>query len=246
MCVSPTSRFAVHTNTDSEVFDRTIRLVVGPDGATTSFQVYRGLLCHHSKYFDRMLNGGFKEAGSNKLRLTDVAVDVFRSFFYWLNTGTVDFSFGVEDVTTYGRWKNAIQVYIFADFHEVPTLRNCVLDTLYLESENRKVFSVFITPILYANTTDGDLFRKLIVDMTTETSSFATFQKESLEMYDKEFLFDIIRALTDKRIAPGAAGFQRQVWYKEMRDNFCKRYHVHSGVGTQPPVPWSCKHTNEL
>jgi len=68
---SLTAPFSTAKNSRS-AYDTIMTLVVGQEGSAKEYQVYRGLLCYHSKYLSRMLNGGFKEAGSEKLELADV------------------------------------------------------------------------------------------------------------------------------------------------------------------------------
>lgn len=72
------------------MYDKFLTVVIGPDNSETEYHIYKGVLCHNSTYFDRMLNGKFLEAGSSALRLQDVDVDAFHRFFYWLNTGSLD------------------------------------------------------------------------------------------------------------------------------------------------------------
>jgi len=80
----------IYANSLSRVYDKIITVAVGPDDAKKKFKIYRGLLCHFSSYFDRMLNGSFREGGSTYLRLNDTDADTFNVFYYWLNSGVLD------------------------------------------------------------------------------------------------------------------------------------------------------------
>lgn len=88
-------------------------MVVGPDDATKQFNIHRGLLCYHSEYFARLLNGSFKEAGSDTLGLADVRVDTFETFFYWIYVGVVEYGRN----GTSQSWFKGVRAYIFADYH---------------------------------------------------------------------------------------------------------------------------------
>ena len=65
-----------------------------------------------------MLNGSFREAGSTYLRLKDVDAATFHVFYYWLNSGVVDYTNGDPSTAASQIWQNAIDAYIFADFHQ--------------------------------------------------------------------------------------------------------------------------------
>jgi hypothetical protein len=125
-----------------------VTLTVGPDGASNGFQLYRGLLCHYSDYFDRMLNGLFKEGGSQSLRLKDITVEVFQTFYYWLNSGVVDCAGDSTSpsLSTTQLWKKIIEVYIFADFHQARAFQNAILDHLYFANEDTRKLAMHITP----------------------------------------------------------------------------------------------------
>jgi hypothetical protein len=99
------------------VYDTFMTIVVDPVGSEREYQVHRGLLCYHSKYFDRLLNGGFKEAGSKMVSLVDVDVDVFRTFYYWLNSGLVDCSDINIALSEKAKWTAMLKVYAFTDFY---------------------------------------------------------------------------------------------------------------------------------
>lgn len=53
-----------------------VAIVVGPEQVT--FKIPRGLLCHSSKFFDRALNGSFKEAVEQKISLEEDTVEAFQ------------------------------------------------------------------------------------------------------------------------------------------------------------------------
>jgi hypothetical protein len=97
--------------------------LVGLDGSDQKYTVYRDLLCHHSTYFDRLLNGGFKEAGQDLVRLMEVDSKAFQSFFYWLNTGMIDLYPDPNDLDARGCAGHVVRAYIFADLSWRPSFQ---------------------------------------------------------------------------------------------------------------------------
>lgn len=204
--------------------------MVGPAGAEKECSVYRGLLCHHSKYFDRLLNGGFKEAGSDTLRLTDVDTGAFKTFFYWLNSGHID-CFDDSELDVEETWDKAVNAYIFADFHQVRYLKNAILDELYFYTEKWKRQSTVVSTLAYSHTTPGDPLRNLFVDMSSQACRLNALVEDGPDMYDKQFLFDMVVALKNQTTAPGAPKFNRKLYQANMRASFCERYHHHGEDG---------------
>jgi hypothetical protein len=208
------------------LYDTMMSITVGPDGAEKEYQVYRGLLCYYSDYFDRLLNGAFKEGGSKSLRLKNITVEVFQAFYYWLNTGVVDCSIA-PSTSASKHWKKVIEVYVFADYHQARAFQNAIVDYLYLDNEDTRKLAMHVTPFLYANTTEEDKMRKLILDLWVESCHLRYLDKARLVHYEKEFLFDYIVACKEKGIIPGSPKGSRDAWKKQMRRTFCGRYHRH-------------------
>jgi hypothetical protein len=73
-------------NSYRNVYDKTIKITVGREGAERTFEVYRGLVCHYSKYFNHMLNGNFTEGSSETFRLEGIEVNFFQHFYDWMNS----------------------------------------------------------------------------------------------------------------------------------------------------------------
>jgi hypothetical protein len=198
-------------------------LVVGPDGAEKEFQIYRGILCHHSKYFERMLNGGVKEAGSDKLRLAVVNVDAFRCFYCWANTGVIDCTLGVENTTITELWRTGLHAYLFSDSHRVAHFKNALLDYLFLSTLKHRELPVRFSIPLYRNTMKNDPLRRLMFDNAIQICDLEGIEAEGAEIYDKEFLLELVCGLRDRRTSSTVPK------YEELRArHFCERYHDHS------------------
>lgn len=191
--------------------------------------VYRGLLCYHSTYFDRMLNGEFAEAAQDPLRLSHVNLTAFRTFFYWTNTGLVNFYHSDGTMSATLRPMRAVEAYILADYHGVLRLKNALLDYLFSEfTTNERILSRAVCRHLYDNTVDGDAFRRMLLDVCVTNRNLKMFKKELLDDYHKEFLLNYILVLNKNGIIPGVGPSDLEAWMMDMRTNFCARYHDHS------------------
>jgi len=174
-----------------------------------------------------MLNGSFREGGSTCLRLRDVDAETFHVFYYWLNSGIVDFTNGDASTPASRIWKNAIDAYIFADFHQAQVFKNAVFDSLYLFTEKSNIMSIGVTESLYNNTCEQDAIRKFLVYSAAATFSFDGLKQGGFENCAKEFLVDVILACRERKFVPGLSDIEEVTWCTGMRTNFCKEYHIH-------------------
>jgi hypothetical protein len=71
-----------------------VTIVIGPERAT--FNIAKGLLCHSSKFFDRALNGSFKEAVEQKISLEEDTVEAFQMLVQYIFTGNAVLSYGLD------------------------------------------------------------------------------------------------------------------------------------------------------
>ncbi|KAF2246923.1 hypothetical protein BU26DRAFT_488328 [Trematosphaeria pertusa] len=201
-------------------------ILVEQGGRKKKFQMHRGLLCHYSEYFNTLLNGGFGESGRNFHKLTEVEIDTFQVFFYWLNTGVISDG-GGQDLQKV----EIIKVYVFADCYLVQELKNKILEALFLSDVKTWAVSSFINPLIYDQTPEGSPLRKLHVDLTLETEDFKDW-REHLEHYPKEYLADLFDACRERKVVPGSAfGLDNggtEGWIKEKMAHFCERYHDHT------------------
>jgi len=106
------------------------------------YAVHRALLCYYSPYFTAALNGSFKEADEDALKLENTEDEVFDYFLHWLytqtlpepdcsnNEGTPPASSGGPN-EDHDHWMTGL--FIFAEFYNVPQLRKEVIDQFYFE-----------------------------------------------------------------------------------------------------------------
>ncbi|KAF1971648.1 hypothetical protein BU23DRAFT_178673 [Bimuria novae-zelandiae CBS 107.79] len=62
--------------------------------AIKKYQVYRGVLCFHSDFFNKALNGPFKEGGAKSYRLdNNVKPETFELYYNWMNTSIISYGY---------------------------------------------------------------------------------------------------------------------------------------------------------
>jgi hypothetical protein len=165
-----------------------------------------------------MLNGSFREGGSTYLRLRDTDTDTFNAFYYWLNSGVVN-------CTT---WAQMVNAYVFADFHKAPLFQNAIMESLYIGWFTENEVCANVTEVLYANTSEEDRMRKLIVDIMVATGNFEQSNRCFLLDSHKELLIDIIVACHEGSLVPGdSSRLDGEIWFAGFRNRFCERYHIH-------------------
>jgi hypothetical protein len=221
------------------MFNTIVTITIGPPGAERDFHIYRQLLCSHSKYFDKMLNGGFKEASQDTAKVADIDVHAFQCFFYWLNTGVVHIDMAdcldkakgeTDDEKDCIRfeyvWGNVIDAYIMADYLQSQRFKNALVDYLYLYTEIMGTLFSSSIKRLYENTMKGDLLRRLIVNLSIEAHSLDQVTEYDPDLYAKEYLLDLIVAI---QLTPNFGFKTNTKKFKEgMRLWFCEKYHDHS------------------
>jgi hypothetical protein len=123
------------------------------------------------------LNGRFKEAGTDVIRITDTSIPTFKAVFMWLNIGMLPKSI---------EYRTIFEVYVFADRHIMPRLKNAAVEACLDNIVNRQTLPnyVFIR-YLYKNTAPGDLMRKLLVDLHIYRNPI---QRREFSKYDRDFL----------------------------------------------------------
>lgn len=99
-------------------YDGIVEIVVGSEGNSKTFRVYKGLLSHYVSYFKGAFGGSFIEAQEGRVVLDEDDPDIFQLVFNFINTGS--FCDGIAK-QIYGR------VYLGKACNE---LRLCLADEL--------------------------------------------------------------------------------------------------------------------
>jgi hypothetical protein len=215
-----------------------VTITVGKDTSQKTFQMYRGLLCFHSKYFKNLFEGGFREARSETHMMPETAVDIFELFYTWVCTGNL--RYGMIDLAI------ATRLYAFADYHMVEGLKNRSVELFLVhttltwntwysvtqDSSSTQHFSA--TQDIYDRTTEYCPLRRLHVDILLTTCTFSSF-RTCVDDLPTCFIADLFEAAIAQGMGIGNPPAQTMVtWFMGMERNFCKNYHEHTQDSTEP------------
>jgi hypothetical protein len=205
-----------------------VTIIIGDGPASKQFQIHRGLLCHHSGLFKKLLNGRFKDNDSHVLPAEDP--DTFQLFYDWLYSGEV-----VCDEAMDLHGKAIVNLYFFADFHIVQQLKDRALELYFLRFLKDWEASQNLTRVVYEKTAGNSSLRKLHVDILIETFGFQNL-RAWMDEDPKEYLVDLLEVCRIKQIAPGSCSAFNQLtqWVEEKKVRFCELYHEHSKVESHP------------
>ncbi|KAF5878625.1 uncharacterized protein Bfra_000792 [Botrytis fragariae] len=91
----------------------TATIIVGPAEKSTKYIVPQALLCHHSKFFDRALNGPFKESIEKHVELPEETTEEFELLLEWIYCKKVPCFPGRKGIDT------IVKFYTIADKFDV-------------------------------------------------------------------------------------------------------------------------------
>jgi len=207
-----------------------LTITVGEGNAKRDFQVFRGLLSHHSAFYKRLLTGTLRDINSHSLPYEKVGI--FQIFHDWLYSGELAGEDGVDLDA-----KEIVEVYVFADYYMVHELKDRALDLYLLRFIRDWTALQDFTAIIYEKTSEDSSLRKLHVDILIETFGFENL-REWLSEDPKAFLGDVMEACRDRGIVlgscPGVANGRGAHWIAEKKATFCQNYHEHPRLDSYP------------
>jgi hypothetical protein len=72
------------------MYDEIVEITTGTGLSAMSFKMHKGLLSHYSSYFDKALNGDFKEGKTGRLALPEEQGTIFKHFVLWVYSGKIE------------------------------------------------------------------------------------------------------------------------------------------------------------
>lgn len=143
-----------------------VDIFVGPEKQL--FRLHKQVLCERVPYFDKMFNGGFKEAKEGRATLPEDTVDAFDLLVGWVYSGDVRPLVQVdctEKCKMCTNW-DAPVAYELASKLCLPELMNRVMDE-YINLQQRSLLfpSIQCMDVVYKLTPQGCGFRKYISHM---------------------------------------------------------------------------------
>lgn len=185
------------TDTSSDLYD-TLLTIRFDDGSDTTFDVHRGLICHHSTYFHSALKSEFVQG--TKCILPAADKDPFRVFMRWMYTLRLH-----EPETTFtmqnGGAQPMIMAYVFASMRGIPGLKNAIIDLLLRNQIKLKFIPTSCLQYVWTNTTPDDALRKLFLDWYI----YNPLKSDIFDYYNQypvEFMCQLMNRVIDPKTRP--------------------------------------------
>ncbi|KAJ4290967.1 hypothetical protein N0V90_010163 [Kalmusia sp. IMI 367209] len=189
-----------------------VKITFGKNGNEKVFFVHPPILKERSVFFQKALEGDWREAKDCAIDLPEDEPTVFSVYLRYLYTGNMSIDSdqtNIRAAARYERWM-AINLYTLADKFQDVRSKNAATKALVKAVREVRGEKNWVLPELdnikaiYGRTMFGSALRKLLVDLFAYYAS-----REHLNDYDgfpKEFLFDLSSALLDLRPAMRKAG----------------------------------------
>ncbi len=162
------------------------------------------------------MEGEFKEAKDQVLRLPEDDPEMFTHFEFWLYTGSVLESHeSAKDIS----YKILTDVYLFGEARGIPELQNEAINVYIDKIRADKMFTIEWLNRVYENTLDSSPLRKLLVDYVTFNVDLTKMSEKEQPLYPQQFLFDLVKSFCEHRIGTK----ERVTDFRAVRSN----YHVH-------------------
>jgi hypothetical protein len=142
-------------------------VIVGADTEwpARKFTIHKNLLCRASVYFDKALNGPFKEGSEGKLELPNDFPKAFELFYHWLYSGafakTRFYNQESDDMSNELFW---YEVYKFAECRLLLDIQKAAFNVLLESFDNRKfqMPCIDFVECLFDPQSEGILLQKYI------------------------------------------------------------------------------------
>jgi hypothetical protein len=191
-----------------------VHVLVGKD--RKKFALHKIYLCSHSPYFKAAFEGGFSEAKTGEIVIKHTDSAIFGLFVEWLYTQKI-----TEILCEDGNLKDAeksvmdqpllmelIQLWLLADYLEVPRLQNCAIDLLNQKMTRRNCFVPASTiKFTYEKTPTGSPLQKFFVDWLCLSGMIPADVASVLSKNPPAFSHDLVLAerLKSSRLGSRAA-----------------------------------------
>lgn len=171
-----------------------VQVEVGPE--ERKFTLHKGLLCAFSSYFKAALEGGFKEAEEQVIRLPEDDVKVFERFQLWIYTGTF-----IEAGETEKDMDDdlIIGLYLSAEARGIPQLQNLAIDCYINNFDALGEVQTRVFRRIYENTLPSSPLRRLITDLTVISGGPSWFSEGLEKHWSREILLEVVRGLTKEK-----------------------------------------------
>lgn len=150
------------------------------EGCEAIFHVPKAKLCDASKYFRAALDGGFKEASKNVLKLPGCDQKTFQLFLYWIFHDNIPVDLGyfqsadVEEGEVYSAelQVSLVRLWCFADLVLMPDLQNATMRYLMDHMSTTCVKVEAVKAVTLIASPDSQLYKMIMDDLTSDIAKF--------------------------------------------------------------------------
>ncbi|KAF2141883.1 uncharacterized protein K452DRAFT_318814 [Aplosporella prunicola CBS 121167] len=135
------------------------------------FQVHEGLIVGQSRYFRSAFDGGFQEASTKTIHISEVSVEVVEAFLNWLYTRRLpEIATEATQADQDDQFDLLCELYIFADARFIVALKNATIDALCDSFARFWTFPWSAVKMSYENTAyRSSPLRKFMADMAAQS-----------------------------------------------------------------------------
>ncbi|KAM0229761.1 hypothetical protein ACHAPO_009835 [Fusarium lateritium] len=161
------------------------------------FKVHRVLLSAHSKYFEKALNGLWKETTESKIEIKDFEPDVVEAMLFFI------YSFDYDAASDSSSMVFDAQVYQIADKYDIPALKTCSKEkftSAITASWNTDDFPIAVSVVYSTTPLEDRGLRDLVVDIAQKNIDTLVGRDGFSELLRKtaDFAADLIPFLCGK------------------------------------------------
>jgi hypothetical protein len=216
-------------NLDSEP----ITIVVGED--KKKYFVHESHIRSSSEFFDRAMNGDWKEKATRVIDLPEIDPSTFSVYVKWLYSGQF-FITGADDLFLYNddagnlhdeEWTKWSASYKLGSYLMDGDFRDALIDMAIEKVREQEVY--FYNNLhndIYAYSTQGSNHRKLALDVTLHSWTDSEFRLVAQNAHEVDFLTDLVAALGPKLHIE-----YTRTWESFSKDIDTCRYHEHTVLG---------------
>ncbi|KAK3630328.1 hypothetical protein LTR56_017504 [Elasticomyces elasticus] len=242
-CLLPEKPSTTDTRACSD-FESTAFISIGADAVM--FTAHEQKLCQVSDYFLKAFHGAFAEGSSKKVHLPEERVADFGLFLDWLYTGKLTFpeqgdyakycdyiEGAMSGVREHDGWRfrEILNLYIFADRRGVPALRNDIIDRIAAWREHgwsHMSSYLDLVNVAYDNLPAQSKLLKYLVDEAAFCWDHDLSSIDQLDEYPKAFVADAMRDLLRYGLHQKSRVGDKKEWFvPDWRDDIC-RLHEHT------------------
>lgn len=154
-------------NSDLFGSEQSCQITIGTEPTARSFVAHKGFLSFFSGYFARVFKNGFVEGQTSHVHLPTEDPEIVEAFLRWTYLRRVTFQDGLLDADHFTN--TLIQLWVFADAHEIPRLQNETLNLLHQKLVEYWRVDIVHLNWIYEHTMPGAPLRRYYVKVLAST-----------------------------------------------------------------------------